>query len=295
MKTDEYADESIRSSSPCLVHKLSTPYPLHDLQMLRELEIVNTRTRLELGPLPHGGTAQLAKRKPNLAAGSLTDKTTDSESKERDTMKIHHLATAAAVGLATGCTSMGHGHAGATSEHATANGISYGERVDRRYIRPKVTDGVLIMPFFDHNFGSACFDTLKCRVLYKNRYDTKEDEPAEPLTDFVLGNLSGGWLLDDFPSVARVTWTSKDGENHDEQIDLGEIFRSRLVRYAPGLDVNEVDLSVYYMTPDILLVVEDRSVSVYMKATIPLLKPVDPNNRYSDWRRDLVVAYTRRF
>lgn len=210
-------------------------------------------------------------------------------------MKLRHLAAATAVSVVAGCSFMGHGHGGATSAHATANGISYGERVDRRYVRPKVKDGALIMPFFDHNFGSACFDTLKCRVQYKNRYDTKEDEPTEPLTEAARGNLSGRWLLDDLPSVARVIWESKDGVSHDESIDIGAIFRSRLIRYAGDMDVTEVNLDVPPASPDIILVVENRSIHVYMKAHISLLDPVDPNNRLTNFREDLVIAYTQEF
>ena len=39
--------------------------PLHALQLLRDLTLINERTLRELGPLPPGGVPVQAKRKPN--------------------------------------------------------------------------------------------------------------------------------------------------------------------------------------------------------------------------------------
>ena len=38
--------------------------PLKDISLLRDLDIINARTRLELGVLPHGGLPVQQKRKP---------------------------------------------------------------------------------------------------------------------------------------------------------------------------------------------------------------------------------------
>lgn len=226
----------------------------------------------------------------------LVGQTSDARAEESEPMRLHHIAAATLISAVAGCSSIGHGaRNGENAVHAPSAGVSYGTRVDRRYIRPEVKGGVLIMPFFDHNFSSACFDTVKCRVLYNGRYDTNEEKPTGPLTEAILHNLNGSWLLDSFPSVAQVSWVSKDGVSHEEAVDLGSIFRSKLVRYAEDLDITDVDLSVYYSTPDIILVVEDRSIHVYMKAMIALCHPVDPNNKFSSWREDLVDAYTHEF
>lgn len=52
--------------SPYQPRALRVPDRLHDLQLLRDLEIINTRTIRALGPLPPGGLLVLPKRKPDL-------------------------------------------------------------------------------------------------------------------------------------------------------------------------------------------------------------------------------------
>jgi hypothetical protein len=275
MTNDPYDDdEGARPSSLRAVHKLSTPDRHYDLQLLRERDIVNARTRSELGPLPVGGVAIEAKRKPDLPALPPMGHLRADETKEEDAMKLQHLVMAAAVTMTSGCQSVGLLH---------------------RQVASKVEDGVLKIPFSNHGFDARCYDTFKCRVLYENFYIVNDGGPRGSFTERGRDSLGGGLISLDFPSVARVTWTSKDGANHDEAIDLGKIFRSRLVRYAPDLDVNDVNLTVAPGSPDIILVVEDRSIHVYMRAHIPLLKPIDPRNKYSDFRSDLVAAYAHRF
>jgi hypothetical protein len=188
-------------------------------------------------------------------------------------MGMKYLAMAAAMMMTSGCRSV----------------------IKSWHMKSKVEDGVLKIPFYDHSFNARCFDKLKCRVLYGNTYVVNSGSPTGPFTERDRQNLRGGWGSLDFPSAARVMWTSKDGENHDEKIDLGEIFRSGMVRYAPDLDVNDVHLSVPPSAPDIILVVEGRSVHVYMKAWIWLRRPTDPTNKLSNLRADPVVAYSHRF
>lgn len=211
-------------------------------------------------------------------------------------MRLQQVAMLAIASVAYGGSAELHaGDGGASNVSSKSQTHSSELSVDPRYIQPKVQDGKLIMPFFDHSFSSFCFDTIKCRVLYHNRYDAINDEPTGPLTEAVRKRLGAHWILFDLPTVARVTWTSKDGSDHDETIDLGRIFSSRLVRYAPDLDVGDVDLDVYYGGPGVILVVEDRSIHVYMKACIVLRQPVDPSNRLTNTRNDLIVAYTHKF
>ncbi|MCD9028993.1 hypothetical protein LDO26_12360 [Luteimonas sp. BDR2-5] len=47
------------------------------------------------------------------------------------------------------------------------------------------------------------------------------------------------------------------------------------------------------MNPDILLVVEDRMISVYMRAFIPTKSLREPGNPNSDYRRELKLAWSR--
>lgn len=255
------------------VHKLSTPDRHYDLQLMRDMEIINTRTRIELGPLPLGGVAIDAKRKPCMPSPFCAYEMTHDEIREDKSLDVKHLAIAAAVAVANGCSS----------------------EIGVWHMKSKVEDGVLKIPFHDHVFGARCYDTLRCRVLYDNAYIVKDDGPRGPFTARDRDNLGGGWGNLDFPSVARVNWVSKDGASHDEKIDLGEIFRSRMVRYADDLNVNDVDLGVPPSAPDITLVVEDRSIHVYMKAWVWLIRPRFPNRKNSDFRHDSVVVYSQKF
>jgi len=265
--------EGARPSSLKPVHRLTVPDRYYDLQLRRELDIVNTRTRSELGPLPVGGVPLDVKRRPELQTMPSNVEAIGEEITKDKEMDMKYLAMGAALAVTSGC------HSGIKSWH----------------MKSKIENGVLKIPFYDHSFNARCFDTLRCRVLYGNAYIVNSGSPTGPFTERDRQNLRGGWGNLEFPSVARVTWTSKDGTNHDEKIDLGAIFHSGLVRYAPDLDVNDVHISVPPSAPDIILVVEDRSIRVYMKAWIWLLHPTDPTNKFTNVRTDVVVAYSHTF
>jgi hypothetical protein len=265
--------EGARPSSLKPVHRLTVPDRYYDLQLRRELDIVNTRTRSELGPLPVGGVPLDVKRRPELQTMPSNVEAIGGEITKDKEMDMKYLAMGAALAVTSGC------HSGIKSWH----------------MKSKIENGVLKIPFYDHSFNARCFDTLRCRVLYGNAYIVNSGSPTGPFTERDRQNLRGGWGNLEFPSVARVTWTSKDGTNHDEKIDLGAIFHSGLVRYAPDLDVNDVHISVPPSAPDIILVVEDRSIRVYMKAWIWLLHPTDPTNKFTNVRTDVVVAYSHTF
>lgn len=59
-------DEGARASSLIPVHKLATRDPIYDQQLLRDVELINARTRAELGPPPRKRVPEQAKRKPVL-------------------------------------------------------------------------------------------------------------------------------------------------------------------------------------------------------------------------------------
>jgi hypothetical protein len=298
VRNDEFRDDNDDVGPSCLiaVHRSHVVDLHHAGQMLRELEIINKRTRSELGTADSAGLKAVPKRRPFIPETTLMSKASDQESTEEEVVRLQHLAMAAVATVGAGGSAKVVGSSGGPVAAAVESGSdSRGNTVDPRYVAPRVINGKLIMPFFNHSFSSYCFETMKCRVLYRNRYDVIDDERTGPLTEDVRKNLGAHWMLFDLPSVARVSWVSKDGASHDEMIDLGEIFSSRLVRYAPDLDVGDVDLDVYYGGPEVILVVEDRSIHVYMKSRIVLSHPVSPSNRLSNVRSDLIVAYTHEF
>ena len=160
----------------------------------------------------------------------------------------------------------------------------------------QIVNGELKVPFSSHKFSAYCFDTLKCEVIYGRRYVAKHDEPSPPLTGDILKNLNGNWIgIANFPPPARVSWIAKDGTPLEAEVDLGEIFKDQYVIYSPDLDINDVAIDRYFPVPGIFLVVDDRTINVYMKAMVFLLHPRVPGNRYSNMRHDHVLAFTKSF
>lgn len=68
----------------------------HDLQLLRDLEIANARTVVQLGPLPPGGFALQPKGKPGMPYQPLPAPA-DHETMEDETMKWNQAAAIAAM------------------------------------------------------------------------------------------------------------------------------------------------------------------------------------------------------
>jgi len=101
--TDDHDDHS---DNPYRPRKRKVPDPLHDLQLLRDVEIINAQVRAELGPLPPGGLPVEPKRKP-APRPSLPAAVSAPHSVEDDPMKLHHLAATAIMPLAltaAGCS-----------------------------------------------------------------------------------------------------------------------------------------------------------------------------------------------
>ena len=154
--------------------------------------------------------------------------------------------------------------------------------------------------FSKHDFGASCFDTWGCRVRYNGflHVDDAEDEKSAPTSDFgpdYLDHLSAGYVgVANFPESAQVEWHSLDRTALRATIDIGEIFKDQLVIHEVPAD----QLPPYLFTPvipGILLVVEDRTIRVYMKAHISTKDLQVPGNRYSSFRNDVVLAYSKTY
>jgi uncharacterized protein YecT (DUF1311 family) len=96
--------EAARPSSLIPVHKLSTPDPLYDMQLMRALKMANEQTVRELGPLPPGGLPVAPKRRLMTAdlnthsVGPINEKE-DEEMEFRQMALATVLSTAATVGV----------------------------------------------------------------------------------------------------------------------------------------------------------------------------------------------------
>lgn len=91
---------------------------LHDLQLLRNKEIINARTVTELGPLPAGGFPVVPKRRPNFPGSiSAVPPSTAADHQENETMDMKSIAVAASLALAACAPTQGPSHEG-RSPHA---------------------------------------------------------------------------------------------------------------------------------------------------------------------------------
>lgn len=150
--------------------------------------------------------------------------------------------------------------------------------------------------FKQHGFVAYCYDTMDCSVLYDDDYFVKdEDGKVTPSTSSYgpdyRKNWGGGAHLGirNFPSPATVAWKTKDGISLVAKVDIAGIFKDQRILHNVAKD--EIPEGAKITVPTIILVVDGRTINVYMKAHIPLRQPSIPGNKYSDFKNDLVLAY----
>ena len=103
-------------------------------------------------------------------------------------------------------------------------------------------------------------------------------------------------MIRNFPPPAVVSWKSKDGQAHQAEIDIGNIFRDEVIRHSvPREEMAELPDGEFKNEPAVLLEVNDRVVRVYMRAHIPTTRLQKPGNPYSDFRNDLILVETYNF
>ena len=150
--------------------------------------------------------------------------------------------------------------------------------------------------FEKHSFEPRCYDTLECQVVYAG-FSFGRDKPTKSSAsygdDYLKGWNGSYGAIPNFVAPAKVTWRSKDGTLHEAEIDIGAIFKDELVRhFVPREEAADLPDGKNESVPSILLEVNDRTIRLYMKASIPTKHLQDPGNRYSTSRRDLVLVRT---
>ena len=85
------------------------------------------------------------------------------------------------------------------------------------------------------------------------------------LSRYVNGSHAG---VRNFPDPAIVTWRSADGTERHAVIDIRDIFKAR--QYLHNVCPKDLRENAYLVNPDIILVVDDRTISVYMDSYIPI-------------------------
>lgn len=152
--------------------------------------------------------------------------------------------------------------------------------------------------FIDHDFQAYCYNTLRCKVIYNDyvfvRYYANTRSPAPSSSDYRDRWPFASHLgIRNFPPAAQVQWTSLDGVDHDAKVDIGAIFKDERVLYK--VSDSEIPDRSWGGEPGIILEVNDRTISVYMKAFIATKTEQIPGNKNSDFRDDVVLAWTRSY
>ncbi len=143
--------------------------------------------------------------------------------------------------------------------------------------------------FVDHDFQVFCYNTLRCHVVYNNFNFTpykadQEPSPAPPSADYRDHWPFASYLgIRNFPPPAEVKWTSLDGVEHTAQVDIAAIFKDERVLYR--VPDSEIPDRSWGGEPGILLEVNDRTISVYMKAFIATKTEQIPGNKIQRWSR----------
>lgn len=155
------------------------------------------------------------------------------------------------------------------------------------------------LTFKKHDFGAHCYNTLRCEVVYDNFNFTRDlserpsGPPASP--DYRERWKNAAYLgVHNFPSPAQVTWTSLDGSEHSEQVDIAAIFKDERILHRVAQD-NIPDGWGHDVRPNIFIEVNDRTVSVLMRAHIATKDLQVPGNQYSNFRNDTLLAWSKTY
>lgn len=172
---------------------------------------------------------------------------------------------------------------------------------DHQIERPAETTSVPLK-FDSHNFDAYCYNVTGCRVYYNNHDFSPYAGDADPGTlvsraprsaDY-RDRLQATYLgVNNFPAPVEVRWKSLDGVSHEAEVDIGAIFKDELILHrVPASDLPE---DVYVGPPGIIVEVNDRTISVFMKAFVPTKTPQIPGNENSTARTDLILAWSRSY
>ena len=184
---------------------------------------------------------------------------------------------------------------------AGCQGMAMTQESDNGRAIGKIDNTVADWPltFVRHNFGAHCFDTIGCRITYSGFTHgvDRDDEVSPPVSSYKGTHsqlLSAGHIARrNFPPPAHVKWRSKDGVEHEADVDVADIFHDRKILHrVPREDIRE---GVSITDPDVILEVNDRTINVYMRAFIPTRELQIPGNKYSGFRDDLVLAWTKTY
>ena len=165
--------------------------------------------------------------------------------------------------------------------------------------RPRVVDGnKLPLRFAGHSFAVHVYDTLAFYVEYNgtgwfsDQYRSARSPSYAESIPREHWPLAGYIGVRNWPSPAKLRWTSLDGVEHTAEIDFSEIFADGLTLHQ--VPDNELPAGMYHQgistDPEIHLEVENRTVRVYQRARMSTRTEQVPGNRYTRNRSDLFLV-----
>jgi hypothetical protein len=161
---------------------------------------------------------------------------------------------------------------------------------------PTKPPNVFPLTFKEHNFAAHCYNAIGCSVIYNNHQHSAWNGPDEVAPPPDSPDYREEWGLAsyigvrNFPPPAQVRWRSMDGVAHEAKVDIGAIFKDERVLHR----IAESDYAErsFGGSPGIVLEVNDRTISVYMKASVATKTEQIPGNRYSYGRDDVILAWS---
>lgn len=172
-------------------------------------------------------------------------------------------------------------------------------RETRPLVRKSSVATVWPLRFVQYNFGAHCFDTIGCRITYAGFVHgaDRADEISPPMASYKGSRdqlLRAGHIgKRSFPAPAKVAWRSKDGVPHEAEVDLDLIFKDRVVQHNVLREDYREDLGI--ADPDIVLEVNDRTISIYMRALVPTKTEHTSGSSHRYSREDLILVSSRTY
>ncbi len=310
----EHHDAQNESGNPYRPRKLQVRDPLHDLQLLRDLQIINERTQRELAPLLAGGLPVEPKRKPKPRRVDAPD---NSNVEDEDMKLSHTVALAALAALAVSSTLAACNPVDTSQERSAMAPQEYTDfdyppagTPSRSGVVPAHIptlpggqvhiDTSKPIPFDRHNFGVECFDTYGCKVRYADIWAASEsDDELRPSSasygdrypDLMSAGISG---IRNFPLPAEVVWRDKEGNPHKATVDIAAIFRNQTVLHqVPQEQLPPILTAPIF--PRIVLEVNNRTVNVWMRGRVPTKELQIPGNKHSRFRDDMILACSKTY
>lgn len=162
------------------------------------------------------------------------------------------------------------------------------------------------LTFDSFSFGSRAYNTLSCSIIFQDQQHALPSELDRPSGVPKFENWKDRWSADFLvsrdempPGPLEVQWISLDGSRHSVEIDLvGEIFPGQVILH----EVEKEDVWEFWNSdrtghaPDVLLEVNDRTITVYMRSLIVTRIWEGEGEQARRVMRDrLIQAWTRTF